>query len=124
MEASTWLGLSDGLMGIPGYLKILVAIFFSGKWCLILALGYEAVRIYGENTLELKGMPLGKTPEYVQVTWSVGVALEPSPKRPKILEFAWTCFILLHGLLVILYCTIYIYLVYVSEIALYYLHLL
>eukprot|EP00434_Breviolum_minutum_P000664 symbB.v1.2.000581.t1/scaffold3.1/size669525/21 len=28
--------------------------------------GYEAVRIYGENTLELKGMPLGKTPEYVQ----------------------------------------------------------
>ena len=30
--------------------------------------GYEAVRIYGENTLELKGMPLGKTPEYVQVT--------------------------------------------------------
>ena len=46
------------------------------------------MRIYGENTLELKGMPLGKTPEYVQVTWSVGVALEPSPKRPKILEFA------------------------------------
>lgn len=28
--------------------------------------GYEAVRIYGENTLELKGMPLGKTPEYIQ----------------------------------------------------------
>lgn len=28
--------------------------------------GYEAVHIYGENTLELKGMPLGKTPEYVQ----------------------------------------------------------
>ena len=25
------------------------------------------MRIYGENTLELKGMPLGKTPEYVQV---------------------------------------------------------
>lgn len=28
--------------------------------------GYEAARVYGENTLELKGMPLGRTPEYVQ----------------------------------------------------------
>eukprot|EP00442_Polarella_glacialis_P009513 CAMPEP_0115069352 /NCGR_PEP_ID=MMETSP0227-20121206/12510_1 /TAXON_ID=89957 /ORGANISM="Polarella glacialis, Strain CCMP 1383" /LENGTH=482 /DNA_ID=CAMNT_0002455745 /DNA_START=104 /DNA_END=1552 /DNA_ORIENTATION=+ len=28
--------------------------------------GYEAARIYGENTLELKGMPMGKTPEYIQ----------------------------------------------------------
>mmetsp|Transcript_6170 Transcript_6170/g.14329 ORF Transcript_6170/g.14329 Transcript_6170/m.14329 type:complete len:452 (-) Transcript_6170:77-1432(-) len=28
--------------------------------------GYEALRIFGENTLELKGMPLGRTPEYMQ----------------------------------------------------------
>eukprot|EP00931_Biecheleriopsis_adriatica_P048545 TRINITY_DN28052_c0_g1_i1.p1 TRINITY_DN28052_c0_g1~~TRINITY_DN28052_c0_g1_i1.p1 ORF type:complete len:505 (+),score=88.84 TRINITY_DN28052_c0_g1_i1:50-1516(+) len=28
--------------------------------------GYEGSRIYGENTLQLKGMPLGHTPEYVQ----------------------------------------------------------
>lgn len=28
--------------------------------------GYEGIRTYGEHTLELKGMPLGKTPEYVQ----------------------------------------------------------
>lgn len=27
---------------------------------------YEGARLYGENTLELKGMPLGRTPEYVQ----------------------------------------------------------
>jgi len=28
--------------------------------------GYEGVRIFGENTLELRGMPFGKTPEYMQ----------------------------------------------------------
>lgn len=28
--------------------------------------GYEGARMYGEHTLELKGMPLGRTPEYVQ----------------------------------------------------------
>ncbi|CAK0811791.1 unnamed protein product [Prorocentrum cordatum] len=28
--------------------------------------GYDGARVYGENTLELKGMPMGKTPEYMQ----------------------------------------------------------
>eukprot|EP00386_Alphamonas_edax_P008407 GDKI01027584.1.p1 GENE.GDKI01027584.1~~GDKI01027584.1.p1 ORF type:complete len:427 (-),score=62.35 GDKI01027584.1:300-1580(-) len=28
--------------------------------------GYEAVAIYGPNTIELKGMPMGRTPEYMQ----------------------------------------------------------
>lgn len=28
--------------------------------------GYEATRVYGEHTLELKGMPMGRTPEYMQ----------------------------------------------------------
>mmetsp|Transcript_58382 Transcript_58382/g.126285 ORF Transcript_58382/g.126285 Transcript_58382/m.126285 type:complete len:476 (-) Transcript_58382:62-1489(-) len=28
--------------------------------------GYEGARIYGEHTLELKGMPYGRTPEYMQ----------------------------------------------------------
>lgn len=28
--------------------------------------GYEGVRLYGPNTLELRGMPMGKTPEYMQ----------------------------------------------------------
>lgn len=28
--------------------------------------GYEGTHIYGEHTLELKGMPMGRTPEYMQ----------------------------------------------------------
>lgn len=28
--------------------------------------GYEGARVYGEHTLELHGMPLGRTPEYIQ----------------------------------------------------------
>jgi len=28
--------------------------------------GYEAARIYGEHTLELKGIPMGRSPEYIQ----------------------------------------------------------
>lgn len=28
--------------------------------------GYHGVHIFGENTLELKGMPMGRTPEYMQ----------------------------------------------------------
>jgi len=28
--------------------------------------GYEGARMFGENTLELQGMPLGRTPEYMQ----------------------------------------------------------
>lgn len=28
--------------------------------------GYDATRIYGDHTLELKGMPMGRTPEYMQ----------------------------------------------------------
>ena len=65
MEVGSCLG-HFGSIWKWGYHKIAI---FSG-WCLTLLafLGYEAVRIYGENTLELKGMPLGKTPEYVQVT--------------------------------------------------------
>jgi hypothetical protein len=28
--------------------------------------GYEPLKIYGANTLEIKGLPMGKTPEYIQ----------------------------------------------------------
>eukprot|EP00449_Zooxanthella_nutricula_P051442 CAMPEP_0198561868 /NCGR_PEP_ID=MMETSP1462-20131121/96178_1 /TAXON_ID=1333877 /ORGANISM="Brandtodinium nutriculum, Strain RCC3387" /LENGTH=163 /DNA_ID=CAMNT_0044292781 /DNA_START=3 /DNA_END=490 /DNA_ORIENTATION=- len=28
--------------------------------------GYEGLRMFGENTLELQGMPMGRTPEYMQ----------------------------------------------------------
>ncbi|CEL96892.1 unnamed protein product [Vitrella brassicaformis CCMP3155] len=28
--------------------------------------GYEAIKVWGPHTLELKGMPMGKTPEYMQ----------------------------------------------------------
>jgi hypothetical protein len=28
--------------------------------------GFEAIDAYGENTIELKGLPMGKTPEYMQ----------------------------------------------------------
>jgi len=28
--------------------------------------GYEAARLFGDNTIELRGMPMGRTPEYMQ----------------------------------------------------------
>ena len=51
--------------------------------------GYEAVRIYGENTLELKGMPLGKTPEYVQAPEGTDFLCDKRSPTRRVLWISW-----------------------------------